>query len=221
MKSTFQFLTKLSQNNNRDWFNTHKSEFETSDQEVKSFAGKLLDLMKTHDQIDESKSRVYRIYKDVRFSKNKTPYKTNRSGSFARATASLRGGYYFCIATEASFVAGGFFGPNPQDLKHIRNQISAEPERLASILSDADFVKIFGTLQGGQVKTTPKGFDKDDPAIELLRYKQFIIRHDFSDGEVLSQDFAERVNETYRAMRPFLDYMSEILTTDLNGTSIL
>jgi uncharacterized protein (TIGR02453 family) len=221
LSHTFQFSEALSKNNSREWFNANKSEYDAADSEVKTFFGDLLQLMKSHDHIDEGKSRVYRIYRDVRFSNDKTPFKTNRSGSFTRATKELRGGYYFSIEPGASFVAGGFFGPSPQDLLHIRKQISSEPERLKSILSEASFIKTFGNLQGDQVKTAPKGFDKEDPAIELLRYKQFIIRHSFSDKEILSQDFAQKVNDTFRGMRPFLDYMSEILTTDLNGETLL
>ena len=113
MKNTVQFLEKLKENNNREWFNANKDDFEISQNEMKAFAADLLERMKAHDQIDEAKSRVYRIYRDVRFSNDKTPFKTNRSAAFARATEALRGGYYCSIAPGDSFVAGGFFLPQP------------------------------------------------------------------------------------------------------------
>ena len=117
MKNTFRFLKDLNENNNREWFNENKSDYEVSQEELKIFTSEVLGLLKTHDQIDEAKSRIYRIYRDVRFSNNKTPFKTNRSAAFARATEALRGGYYFSIAPDASFAAAGFFGSKPTGFK--------------------------------------------------------------------------------------------------------
>ena len=105
-------------------------------------------------------------------------------------------------------------------MKHIRLQLQADDQPLRQILSDKSFKKYFGGLEGEQVKTAPKGFSKEDPVIDLLRYKQLILTHSFTDKEVIRQDFVEKVNEGFRNMRPFLDYMSDILTTDLNGTPL-
>lgn len=217
--SNLQFLTALRGNNTREWFDAHKDDFLKGQEEFKTFHSSVEDLMRQHDQIDASK--VYRIYRDVRFSKDKTPYKTHWAGSFRRATHYLRGGYYYQIEPGRSLVAGGFFGPSPQDLLHIRKQISQDPEALEEIINAPDFQRLFGGLKGEAVKTAPKGFSQDDPAIGYIRHKQFILEHYFTDEEVLAEDFAARLSQVFQQMRPYLDYMSEILTTDLNGESLL
>ena len=175
--------------------------------------------MDSHDQLD--KSKVYRIYRDVRFSKDKTPYKNHWSGTFGRATHYLRGGYYYQIEPGKSYAAGGFFGPNAQDLLHLRKQISQDADLLREVLKSDEFKNTFGELQGEQVKTAPKGFSKEDPNIDLLRFKQFLVYRHFSDDEVLEPNFINILNDTFKAMRPYFDVMSEYLTTDLNGESIL
>jgi uncharacterized protein (TIGR02453 family) len=157
----------------------------------------------------------------VRFSKDKTPYNTHWGGSFKRATKARRGTYYFHITPGASFVAGGFWGPNPEDLKRLRDEFSYDPDAFRKILNSKKFIEMFGSLKGEKIKTTPKGFNADDPAIDLLRFKQFQLIRNFSDKEVLNKDFVKNVSETFKAMRPFLDYMSEVLTTDANGRSML
>lgn len=213
------FLSALSENNEKDWFQAHKSDFEKYQEETKLFHQRLLQLMEQHDQIASGK--VFRIYRDVRFSKDKTPYKNHWSGSFRRATHYLRGGYYYQIAPGNSYASGGFFGPNPQDLQHIRKQISHDPDSLFDVINSQPFKSHFGQLVGESVKTTPKGFSADDPAIEVLKLKQFIVRHHFKDEEVLSPDFTHQLNESFKAMRSYFDVMSMYLTTDLNGASLL
>lgn len=216
---TFNFLDDLSRNNNREWFDQNKPRYQAIYNEFKGFHLELMELMKAHDQIE--KGRVYRIYRDVRFSKDKTPYKPYLAGNFKRATHYLRGGYYFQIERGNSFLAGGFFGPNAQDLLHVRNQISQYPDPLVQILADKDFDNYFGGLKGEKVKTSPKGFSQEDEAIDLIRHKQFYVEHSFSDKEVLAKDFMIKLNDGFLRLKPFFDYMSEILTTDLNGESLV
>lgn len=216
---TLDFLKQLAANNSKEWFSNHRSDYEKSLEEVKEFHSEVRLLMESNDRIENG--RVYRIYRDVRFSKDKTPFKSHWAGSYKRATSALRGGYYFQIEPGNSYIAGGFFGPNSQDLLHIRNQISQYPDPLAEIVRSDEFVAYFGKLRGDKVKTAPKGFLKDDPAIDFIRHKQFLVEHRFSDSEVLSGEFAILVDEGFRNMRPFFEYMSEILTTDLNGESLI
>ncbi len=171
---------------------------------------------------DSGAKSLYRVYRDVRFSKDKTPYNLWYSGYFRRATEALRGGYYFNIRPgDHSFVAGGFWGPNKEDLQLMREQIDTDDEPLRKALSDREIVRLFGELEGEQLKTAPKGWAKDHRSIDLLRYKQFILKRAFTDKEVLSSNYVDAVVESYRAMRPFLDVMSMYLTTDLNGESTL
>lgn len=218
-QSGFDFLNLLKQHNNRDWFNEHKSAFQQEFQLVETFAEALLEKLSMHDLIEtpSGKKSLYRIYRDTRFSNDKTPYKTHWSGSFKRATKQRRGGYYFHIEQGNSFIAGGFFGPVPQDLKLIRDDIAFDDTPLRQILKSKSFVSMFGTLQGEQLKSAPKGFATDHEAIDLLRYKQYLLIRRFTDEEVLDSSFLEEANKTFKAMRPFFDYMSEVLSADGNG----
>lgn len=220
---TFQFLQNLKQNNSKDWFLANKKEYENAYENAYVFANDLIQRMNTIDEIEtpNGKKAIFRIYKDVRFSKDKTPYKTHIGGHLTRATKLRRGGFYFHIEPENSFVGGGFWNPNPEDLKRIREHISYEPERLQTILNSNSFKSNFVSLKGEKLKTAPKGFDKNDPAIDLINFKQFLISKPFTDSDVLSDNYLDEVFNTFKAMLPFFDYMSEILTTDLNGEQII
>lgn len=217
--SNLTFLNKLKNHNDRDWFNANKEEFQEEQAMVTAFAQALLQDLNTHDVIEtpSGAKSVYRIYRDTRFSKDKTPYKTHWSGSFKRSGKHRRGGYYFHIEPGNTFIGGGFWGPNTNDLKLIREDFSFDAAPMRKILNDEAFISTFKTLQGEQLKTSPKGFDANDEAIDLLRYKQFLLLRKFSDEEVLSPDFLKEAGQTFKNMRPFLDYMSEVLSTDING----
>lgn len=222
-KSTFQFLKELSKHNNRDWFNANKPRYTAAHENMIAFADHLLLEMNKHDNIEthSGKESLMRIYRDTRFSKDKTPYKTYFSGSFKRATKKLRGGYYFEIGPGQTLAAGGFFSPNPQDLLKIRKDIDYNYKDWKKILANKGLVKTFGVMQGETVATAPKGFSKDNPAIELLRHKQFYFQRTFTDAEVLDKSFLKELNHTFKTLRPYFDYMSEMLTTDGNGISIV
>lgn len=218
-KSAFDFLKELKQNNHKDWFDAYKNKFLHEQELVTAFADALLLQLSTHDVIEtpSGKKSLHRIYRDTRFSKDKTPYKSNWSGSFRRATRYRRGGYYFHIEPGNSFIAGGFWGPSTEDLKRVRDDIAFDPAPLRKIINNKQFIAMFGTLQGEQLKKAPQGFDAGHEAIDLLRYKQFLLIRKFTDKEVLSSDFLKEANNTFKQMRPFFNYMSEVLTTDVNG----
>jgi uncharacterized protein (TIGR02453 family) len=222
-KESIDFLKSLSKNNEREWFNKHKDRYTTAHENIIAFASALLAEMNKHDNIETAsgKSSLFRIYKDVRFSKDKLPYNTHWNGGFKRATKKLRGGYYFHIEPGNTFAAGGFWGPAPHDLQRIRQDIDTNYEDWNKLLANRTLVKTFDKIIGQQVLSVPRGYSKDHPAIGLLRYKQFLLRHNFTDDEVFSTDFIKKVNEAFKKMRPFLDFMSEILTTDSNGRSIV
>ncbi|WP_143305683.1 DUF2461 domain-containing protein [Chitinophaga vietnamensis] len=221
--SNLKFLEQLSEHNNREWFNEHKDRYLLELEQMETFAEGLLSMLSAHDVIEtpSGKQSLQRIYRDTRFSKDKTPYKTHWSGGFRRATKFRRGGYYFQIQPgNKTFVGGGFWNPNAEDIKRIREDIAFDPAPLRKILNSASFRKTFGVLQGEQLKTAPKGFDAGHEAIDLLRYKQFLLIRTFTDKEVLDAGFMKEMNRTFEAMRPFLDYMSDVLSTDENGLSI-
>ncbi|MEO9869558.1 DUF2461 domain-containing protein [Ekhidna sp.] len=223
MQTTFDFLKKLSQNNNREWFQANKSSYQASHEEMISFADQLLKEMNKHDVIETptGKKSLNRIYRDVRFKKDKTPYKNHWGGGLYRSGAERRGSYYYHIGIAGSFVMGGFFGPNSQDLLHIRNQIAQYADPLREVVTSKAFKRSFGELLGSQLKTSPRGFEKDHPDIDLLRYRQFMIRKDFTNEQVNDKNFAKIMSETFKEMRPFLDSMTEMLTTDLNGIPLI
>jgi len=220
MDKALVFLNKLKLNNNRDWFNEHKVEYQSLQKEIKKFYEDIKLNLEQEDEIE--KLKMFRIYRDVRFSKDKTPYNYHFAGSFSRSGKHLRGGYYLRIRPGESFLAGGFWQPNKEDLFRIRKEIEISDLELRNILADSNFKKYFGgVLVGDELKTAPKDFQKDHPAIDLIRKKGFIAVRNFTDKEVLSPNFLMEVNNSFKALRPFFDYMSEVLTTDLNGESII
>ena len=221
-KSTLQFLKDLAKNNNRDWFTEHKSTFKKSQDNAKGFYEAIRANLENHDEIE--KFKLFRIYRDVRFSKDKTPYKTNFGGSFSRLGKHLRGGYYLQIEpNNGSFVAGGFWEPSKDDIFRLRKEIEQDASEIREILEDKDYKKYFGGEfhSFSELKSAPRGFDKNHPDVDLLRKKGFIAVRKFTDKEVLDANFINEIDNSYKAMRPFFDLFSDILTTNLNGESII
>lgn len=218
-ESTLNFLTELKANNNRDWFNEHKPAFQEEQKKANAFYREILNNLNKHDDIESMK--IFRIYRDVRFSKDKTPYKPHFAGNFVRNGKALRGGYYLRIRPGESFLAGGFWEPNKEDLLRIRKELEMDASELREIIAEEGFQKNFDKLEGNSLKTAPRGFDKEHPDIDLIRMKQFIVTREFTDQQVLAPNFLEEIDLSYRAMRPYFDYMSDVLTTNLNGESLL
>ncbi len=220
MKDILDFLKILKKNNNREWFGEHKEEFKTVQSTAKSFYEVVRQGLEEQDEIE--KFKLFRIYRDVRFSHDKTPYKPHFAGSFSRSGSRLRGGYYLRIRPGESFLAGGFWAPEKEDLLRIRKEFELDDGEIREILKEDKFNKYFnGELVGDELKTAPKGFQKDDPSIDLIRKKGFVAVRKFTDKEVLAPNFSKEVKNSFEALRPFFDYMSEVLTTDLNGTSLI
>ena len=211
----FDFFKDLKNNNNRVWFLKNKSSFNPNQEQVKIFGEMVKDRLNNFDNID--KFKLFRIYRDVRFSKNKTPYKTHFGLTWHRTKPKLRGGYYLHIENKRSFLACGFWAPIPQDLKRIRDEISHDSRELKSILFDNEFQSVWGQLKGDEVKTAPRGFDKNHPDIELIKKKQYVLTINLTNNDVCSENFIERIEQVLFKVKPFVDYMSEILTTDENG----
>ncbi|KXK40799.1 MAG: hypothetical protein UZ09_BCD002000133 [Bacteroidetes bacterium OLB9] len=212
------FLFQLSHNNNREWFKERKPLFDRLYNEVKHFFLSIYDAMQKYDSIDQF--HMHRIYRNLQFSKDKTPYKTHFALHLGRTKPMLRGGYYLNIEPENCYVACGFWHPNSDDLLRIRKEIAADPKPLLQILESKTIKNHFGSLEGEALKTAPIGFDRNHPAIDLLRKKQYLLRRRLSETEVLSSNFGNEVIETFLSVRPFFDYMSEILTTDENGVCL-
>lgn len=216
--ATLKFLKDLEKNNNREWFLAHKPQYEAALANMNEVRDEVIKGLNKKDVIESGK--VFRIYRDVRFSKDKAPYKNNFGIHFVRATKQRRGGYYLHIQPGGTFAGGGFWAPEPADLKRIRDEFAFDDKPIRKIISAKSFVQYFGKLDGDELKTAPSGYDRDSPAIDLIRKKQYLLGRNFKDKDVMSPDFIKEVVKTFEAMRPFFDYMSEVLTTDVNGQKV-
>lgn len=212
--SLFDFLNELKKNNNREWFTENKPFFEQAKKEADLIFKSVYEELLMVEELEPLK--MFRIYRDVRFSLDKTPYKNHFSAQTGRKKPYFRGGFYIHLEPDNCFIAGGFFGPDKDDLFRIRQSIEYFDE-LEMILKKKKLINSFGELEGDELKTAPKGFAKDHERIALLRKKQFLFRKQFSDKEIFETDFPNKVAENYKVLLPFFNYMTEVLTTDENG----
>lgn len=219
-KTTFSFLKELAVNNTREWFALHKKTYDQARGEVVTLVKEI------HRQLDEvdkiENSKIFRINRDVRFSNNKSPYKSNFSAYYTRLGESRRCSYYLSIEPgNQTVVGGGFYDPSKEDLFRIRKEFELDESIITKITTDKTFKRYFDQLRGDRLATAPRNFDKEHSHIKWIQMKQFYAFRSFTDEEVLNPTFPEEVMKTFMAIRPFFDYMSDILTTDLNGESIL
>ena len=218
-KDTIIFLRELKLNNNRDWFNANKQRFNSIHSGIKEFANEVNESLKKSDDIE--KLKIFRIHRDLRFSKDKTPYKKNIGMAFHRAKPELRGGYYLEISADESFIAVGFWNPNKEDLLRIRKEIEVDDQEFKSVLNNNKIKDVWGEIKGQEVKTSPKGFNVNHQHIDLIKKKQFIFIKKLKDEEILDENFHKKLVSYFLSIRPFFDYMSEVLTTNLDGESIV
>ncbi|ASE60114.1 DUF2461 domain-containing protein [Chryseobacterium indologenes] len=209
---TFGFLKKLNKNNNREWFNENKNLYTESQGNVISFLDDLLKEMSSFDaelaKID-SKKALFRIYRDTRFSKDKSPYKTNFGASLGMGKGSQKGGYYLHMEPGKSFLAGGIYMPEPSVLKEVRKEISLYGNDFLNILNQKDFKKHFPELdQQDKLKKIPQGFEKEDPMGEYLKLKNFIVLYHLKDEEVLDKNAADKMSKIFKLMKPFNDFLN-------------
>ncbi len=219
-KKTFEFLKDLENNNNRDWFSENKKVYDLSLNNAKELFTGINQNLELHDEIE--KQKVYRIYRDVRFSKDKTPYNPRFAVSYSRKGKELRGGYFLQIKPGDTVLGGGFWQPEKEDLFRIRKEFELDASEIREILAEENFIKYFGgKLEGDELKTAPKGFDKEHESIDLIKKKGFVAVRRFTDKEVMSKNFLNEIDASFKTLRPYFNLMSDILTTNLNGESIL
>ena len=215
MQKTLAFLKNLKSHNNKDWFEANKQTYLDSKLEFELFVDKLIKgVAKNDKKISpdmKAKDCVFRIYKDVRFSKDKTPYKNNMGASInPGGKKSPVAGYYFHCEPGASFLAGGVWMPEPEALQAIRQEIDYNPEPLLKVLKSAAFKKYFkGLDEEDKLKNPPKGFDKEHPHVELLKNKHFIVSYKLSDKTILGKNSEKEIVAGFKAMQPFLEYLRE------------
>ena len=217
METTLHFLKKLKINNNREWFDSNKSEYLASKEIFEEFVSELIKGINKFDKkvsLDlKPKDCTFRIYKDVRFSKDKTPYKNNMSASInPGGKKSNIPGYYFHLEPEACFLAGGVYMPMPDDLKAIRQEIDYNPLPLINVLKSASFKKEFNGLdEEDKLKNPPKGFNKDHAHSEILKNKHFIVSKKFENKVILKKKGLSKTLDSFKAMYPFLDYLRKAI----------
>ncbi|ASK32189.1 TIGR02453 family protein [Chryseobacterium sp. T16E-39] len=209
---TFDFLKKLTKNNNREWFNENKNLYTESQENVIAFLEDLTKEMSGFDQelakIDAKKA-LFRIYRDTRFSKDKIPYKTNFGASLGMGKGSQKGGYYLHLEPGKSFLAGGIYMPESSLLKEVRKEISLYGDDFIKIINNKDFKKHFPELdQEDKLKKIPQGFEKEDPMGEYLKLKSFIVVYKVKDETILDKNAVKELTKVFKLMKPFNDFLN-------------
>lgn len=214
LKQTLDFLLDLRFNNNRTWFDENRKRYEASQKAVEAFVGDLIGQFSPVLDLGPTtpKQCMFRIFRDVRFSRDKTPYKTHVGivlGVGGRKADDVW--YYLHLEPDdSSFVATGLYESTPEQLRAVREAIATHPERLRALLAAPAFTQWTGGLEGDTLKVPPKGYAKDHPAIDLLKHKQFLASHRLMDADVLSDGLAQHVIDACLAMKPFAEYLAAI-----------
>lgn len=210
--TVIKFLKSIAKNNNREWFEKNKSKYLEAKLTFEDF---LEAFHKELVMFDESlaalnpRKQGFRIYRDVRFSKDKRPYKVNMGAGFSEhGKMDQEPGYYIHIEPGKSFIAGGLYMPDTENLSKIRQEIDYNTETFLKILNDKKFKKLFPALDDfDSLKTAPKGYPKDHPYINLLKHKSYIVSHYFNDKEVLDKKFARKAAEVAKVLKPLNDFL--------------
>lgn len=220
-QETLQFLEDLKANNNRDWFLENKKRYEIVKKDYHKMVSDFLDAMKPLDpalELLEVKNCTFRINRDIRFSKDKTPYKTHMGVWLSSGSKGQnRAGYYVHIEKGSSFIAGGFYAPESEDLKKVRKEIAFFYEDLEEILAEKNFKKTFGDFDRNErslLKNPPRGYEKEHPAIELLKLKSFEASQKFDISEVLEKDFVSKMSKRLIVLKPLNEFINRALTTE-------
>lgn len=214
--TTLKFLKNLSKNNSKEWFDAQKPAYQDAKADFESIVQQLIDGLSRQDAevADlQVKDCVFRIYKDVRFSKDKTPYKTNMGAAFSPGgRKSPRPGYYFHLEPGGkSFAGGGLWMPDAPVLKKSRQEIDYNFAEFQQLISNKDFIKYFGKIEGEALKTVPQGYQPDNPAIAYLKLKSFTVWHGFSDDECTQPALVREILKVFAVMQPFVKFLDRAL----------
>jgi uncharacterized protein (TIGR02453 family) len=213
--STLEFLNLLKNNNNKEWFDKNRPMYLAAKANFEIFTQNLIQEIIGFEPIMkglEVKSCVFRINRDVRFSHDKSPYKTNMGAFMVRGgkkNGDKYAGYYFHLEPGKSMLAGGAYVPPAQWLNSIREKIDTEPERLISIINHPEFKKFFGQIEGEKLKKVPKGFSPEHKYVELLKFKSYLAMTESSDKKVISDDYFKYSINVFKAMKPLNDFLNE------------
>ena len=219
MDKVLQFLKELSENNNREWFNDNKKRYNESKEKILFLTDVFINEIGEFDSVIRGvspKACIFRIFRDVRFSKNKAPYKTNFGSFIAKGgRKSINPGYYFHIEPNQSFVGGGVYMPQAEPLRAIRNYMADNAPEFKNIINDKDFKKVFPEMYDHQLKTAPKGFPKDHEFIELLRYKSFIFSNSIDNKNITGTDFVKNAVNSFKQLNKVNNFLTEALEREM------
>ena len=215
-KATLKFLADLTANNNRDWFQANKKLFDAAQANLVEFSGFLIgEIGKFDDAVVgiDPLSCVFRIYRDVRFSKDKSPYKTNLGTYISPGgRKSMQPGYYFHVQPGRSFIAGGKHIPDGPETLKIRNAIATNPDEFLKIVEKKSVREAFGEMRGDRLKSAPKGFDSAHKAVEFLKLKEFMAFQELPDDKVLTGvEFPKTLVRTLKEMYPLISFLRKAL----------
>lgn len=215
LKPVLTFLTGIKSNNNKPWFEAHRSHYERAKAEFEALIDELILGLRSFEDVGglTAKDCVMRIYRDVRFSPDKSPYKYSMSADIKPGGRhSHRLGYYVHIEPRnSSMLAGGLYMPESAQLNRFRAAIARNPREFKLTIHEPDFKRYFGTIEGEKLKTTPQGYDRSHPEIELLRLKDVTAVHHLSDAKVLAPGFPKHALKAFEALKPFLDYLNSVV----------
>lgn len=216
MQTVIKFLEALKINNNREWFNSHKNEYLIAQKNFENFLNRLIPQIREFD-LDigtiTAKECIFRIYRDVRFSNDKSPYKTNMGGFIAKGgRKSGNGGYYLHVEPGGSMIAGGIYMPANDILKKIRQEIVYNTEEFKKIISTASFIKTFGQLEGEKLMRPPKDFPADYPDMDLIKLKSYTVFHNVDDASLFSKDFEALALSVFKEMQPLNKFLNQAVT---------
>lgn len=222
--STIEFLRELKVNNNKDWFDKNRKRYDVVKADYLSLAQQLLDAMKQEDPSLEmltAKDCIFRINRDVRFSANKSPYKTNLGIALqSGGKKSQMAAYYLHIEEGTAFVGGGLWMPESHLLQKLRKEIHYFYDELAAIIESPAFQRTYGGLdieESQKLSRPPKGYDANDPAVEYLKLKSFTASHAFRDELLTSTELVPTIIESFKVLKPLIHYINRGLMSDADG----
>ena len=214
--STITFLQKLSKNNNKPWFDKHRDDYQAAKEDFEAFVAEILLGLSVSEPLfkeQQAKDCVFRIFRDVRFSKDKTPYKAHFGAFFSKGGRKFPGaGYYFHLEPGGkSFAGGGSWVPEAPLLKAIRQEIDYNFDEFMAVIENKKFKTLFKKIEGEQLKTLPQGYAADNPAIEYLKMKSFTVSCNVPDTDILGKGVVKKATDVFKTMQPFIDFLNRSL----------
>ena len=213
--ATLEFLKKLAKNNNKVWFDNNREAYQAAKADFELFVTQVLEKLAVTDPMfaqQKAKDCIFRIFRDVRFSKDKSPYKPNFGAYFNKGGRKAHGaGYYIHLEPGKTFVGGGLWMPEGSMLKGVRQEIDYNFPEFKKIVTGARFKKLFGNVEGEQLKTVPQGYSADNPAIDYLKMKSYVVTAKMEDKEITAKTFVSKCMNVFTTMSPLVDFLNRPL----------